>query len=163
MSYVTPAQVRAKLQMSETDWPNATLEGSPFITLGDAWLEKCLDDAGLEYDDLTAGKQTFACQAELCWVAAEVCRAEGRKAAASGTDFKAGPVSVKGITAAGWEAEAKKLLTECEGWLNRAGATMDTNVSGFEMIGGIFGNDVDGDYDTTPNDYQILDPDSVEE
>lgn len=159
----TADEVRTKVGVSATDWPDATLEGKLFILAGDAWLEERLEDAGLTYAELETNQATFADHAEICFIAAKVCEVEARKAAAAGSEFKAGPVAVKGVTADGWRQMSKDLTGECERWAGMAGFVPETKGWGFAFTTADFGDRTEHDYYTTPDELTMLDPNRAED
>ena len=77
-----------------------------------------------------------------------------------GTEFKAGPVTIKGLNADQWQKLAEQYWVEVKEWLGLLTVTVETDVFGFEFRGGKFGDREDGDYYTIPDTLVMLTPES---
>lgn len=155
----TADEIRVKILATEDDWTDAVLEGKVFIGAGDAWLTDRLTAGGLTYFELTADRQLIADNAEISWVASKVCMTEALRAAAAGSSFKAGPVSITGSKPADWRAMGTALLDEAGVYLGMIGGWLEDRASGFEFVGGTFGDETDDDYYTIPNSLVFFDKD----
>ena len=92
--YITAAEVQSRLRtLTAVDVPDATLESTPFIPAGDAWLDKVLSINSKSYANLTSPDNTLAKAAEIAYVCYKVINS------APLHGHKTGPIEVKDIPA----------------------------------------------------------------
>ena len=122
MAIVTATQVRAVGNWTTADYTDAVLNATPFIPIGDAWMNQlCYDNGQTNYAGVSnAYKQALLVGAECNFIAHLLVSQPQRE------DFKNGPVESKDVKNSEREKAAKNYYSIAKQMIGMAGFRLNS-------------------------------------
>lgn len=126
---ISAQNVRDRGQWDNSEISDTLLASKAFIPMGDAWIAKKLESAGLSYAAMDANDQALADAAEIAAVAAVTAQRMARG------EFKTGLLSIKDVDSTKMGKFAAELREEAKSYLSMLGVLAEGGFH-FESKGG---------------------------